>query len=306
MAEINFNYYHGKESEQFSFFRIPKVLYTDPIFKNLSSDAKVLYGILLDRMELSMKNGWVDENNRVYIYFTIENIMEVMGWGNKKSVKVLSELDTEKGIGLIEKQRQGQGKPTKIYVKNFIVDNFSKMSKGNFKKCQKDNSRNVENTSQEMSKGQGNNTNINNTEFSDTNLILSIEEKENSSGFDRSKINKAEMYRDIIYKNIEYDHYKRYGRYSIDDIENIVELMVDVCVQEGGTVPINGNQMPVEVVKSRFLKLRSSHLEYIMDSLDRNPSEVRNIRNYLLTTIYNAVNTMSQYYRSLVNYNENG
>lgn len=79
MGEINFSYYHGKESEQFSFFRIPKVLYIDPIFKNLSSDAKVLYGILLDRMELSMKNNWVDENNRVYIYFTIENIMEVMG-----------------------------------------------------------------------------------------------------------------------------------------------------------------------------------------------------------------------------------
>ncbi|WP_276505156.1 replication initiator protein A [Anaerosalibacter massiliensis] len=116
---------------------MPKVLYTDPIFKNLSSDAKVLYGILLDRMELSIKNSWVDENNRVFIYFTIENIMEIMG-GNKKSVKVLSELDTEKGIGLIEKQRQGQGKPTKIYVKNFIVDNLSEMSKGNFKKCRKD------------------------------------------------------------------------------------------------------------------------------------------------------------------------
>ncbi|NLJ98938.1 MAG: replication initiator A domain-containing protein, partial [Tissierellia bacterium] len=237
----------------------------------------------LDRMELSMKNNWVDGNNRVYIYFTIENIMEVMGWGNKKSVKVLSELDTEKGIGLIEKQRQGQGKPTKIYVKNFIVDNFY-----------------------EMSKGQGNNTNINNTEFSDTNPILSLEEKENRLGFDRSRINKAEMYRDIIYKNIEYDHYKRYGRYSIDDIDNIVELMVDVCVQEGGTVPINGNHMPVEVVKSRFLKLSSGHIEYIMNSLEDNPSEVRNIRNYLLTTIYNAANTMSQYYRSLVNYNENG
>lgn len=304
MGEINFNYYHGKESEQFSFFRIPKVLYTDPIFKDLSSDAKVLYGILLDRMELSMKNNWADENNRVYIYFTIENIMEVMGWGNKKSVKVLSELDTEKGIGLIEKERQGQGKPNKIYVKNFIVDNFSEMSKGNFKKCQKDNSRNVENTYQEMSKGQGNNTNINNTEFSDTNLILSSEEKENRLEIDRSKINKAEMYRNIIYKNIEYQHYKIYGRYSIDDIDNIVELMVDVCVQEGGTVPINGNQMPIEVVKSRFLKLKSGHIEYIMDCLEKNPSEVRNIRNYLLTTIYNSVNTMSQYYRGLVNYDK--
>lgn len=80
MAKISFSYYQGRESEQFSFFRIPKVLYTDPIFKSLTSDAKVLYGILLDRMELSMKNEWIDENNRVYIYFTIESIMEMMGW----------------------------------------------------------------------------------------------------------------------------------------------------------------------------------------------------------------------------------
>ncbi len=87
VAEINFNYYHGKESEQFSFFRIPKVLYTDPIFKNLSSDAKVLYGILLDRMELSMKNGWVDENNKVYIYFTIEILWKSWDGGEQEISK---------------------------------------------------------------------------------------------------------------------------------------------------------------------------------------------------------------------------
>lgn len=304
MAEINFNYYHGKESEQFSFFRIPKVLYTDPIFKDLSSDAKVLYGILLDRMELSMKNSWVDENNRVYIYFTIENIMEIMGWGNKKSVKVLSELDTDKGIGLIEKQRQGQGKPTKIYVKNFIVDSLSGMSKGSFKKCQKDNSRNVENTSLEMSKEQGNYTNIINTEISDTNLILSSEERKDR--LESTTINKVELYRNLIHKNIEYWYFKRYQISQIENIDNIVDLMVDICVQEVGTVPINGNPMPVEVIKSKFLKVNSSHIEYIMDSLDRNPSEVRNIRNYLLTTVYNAPNTISQYYRSQVNYDMSG
>ena len=283
MEEINFNYYHGKESEQFSFFRIPKVLYTDPIFKNLSSDAKVLYGILLDRMELSMKNCWVDEKNRVYIYFTIENIMEVMGWGNKKSVKVLAELDTEKGIGLIEKQRQGQG---------------------NFKKCQKNNSRNVENTSLEMSKEQCNYTNIINTEISDTNLILSSEERKDR--LESTTINKVELYRNLIHKNIEYWYFKRYQISQIENIDNIVDLMIDICVQEVGTVSINSNLMPVEVVKSKFLKLNSSHIEYIVDSLDRNPSEVRNIRNYLLTTIYNAPNTISQYYRSQVNYDMSG
>lgn len=300
MAKISFSYYQGRESEQFSFFRIPKVLYTDPIFKSLTSDAKVLYGILLDRMELSMKNEWIDENNRVYIYFTIETIMEIMGWGNKKSVKVLAELDTDKGIGLIEKKRQGQGKPTKIYVKNFIVDKSSGMSKGDFKKCQKDNSRSVYKKGLEMSKGQANNTNINNTDSSDTNLILSSRE-----GLDEG-LDTSEKYREIIHNNIEYNHFKQYRKFSMENIDNIVELMVDVCVLESGTVAINGNQTPVSLVKNRFLKFTSSHLEYVLDSLDENPSNIRNIRNYLLTTIYNSVNTMDQFYSTLVNYNEHG
>lgn len=159
-----------------------------------------------------------------------------------------------------------------------------------------------------MSKGHCNDTNISNTEFSDTNLILSSEEKQNKDrlGLDGNKRNKAETYKKIIHENIEYQYFKMYEIAEIDNLDNIVDLMVDICVQEGGTVAINGNQMPVEVVKNKFLKLTSSHIKYIIDSLDKNPSEVRNIRNYLLTTIYNAPNTISQYFRSLVNYNENG
>lgn len=116
-SKINFNYYYGRESEQFSFFRVPKVLFTDPSFKNLSSDAKILYGILLDRMELSEKNGWVDENNKKYVYFTIEHIKETLGCGKGKSIKLMSELDTDNGVGLIKKKRQGQGKPNMIYLR---------------------------------------------------------------------------------------------------------------------------------------------------------------------------------------------
>ncbi|WP_222704687.1 DUF6017 domain-containing protein [Anaerosalibacter massiliensis] len=146
---------------------------------------------------------------------------------------------------------------------------------------------------------------MNNTETSDTNQILSSGEKDNRLRLDRNFINKAEAYRNLIYKNIEYKHFKQFESAQIGNIDNIVDLMVDICVQEEGTIPINDNQMPVEVVKSKFLKLTSSHIEYIMDSLDRNPSEVRNIRNYLITAIYNVPNTMSQYYRSLVNHDMN-
>ena len=119
--DIKFNYYYGKEAENFSFFRIPKLLFTDPIFTKLSSDAKVLYGILLDRMNLSMKNNWIDEENKVYIIFTIEEIANIMCCATQKATKILQELDDKKGIGLVEKKRLGLGKPNILYVKNFII-----------------------------------------------------------------------------------------------------------------------------------------------------------------------------------------
>ena len=117
--QLGFDYYYGIEAEQFSFYRVPRMLVKDERFKDLSSDAKLLYGLMLDRMSLSMKNGWLDTENRAYIYYTIEDIMEDLGCCRDKGMKVLAELDSKKGIGLIEKKRQGLGKPDIIYVKNF-------------------------------------------------------------------------------------------------------------------------------------------------------------------------------------------
>ena len=109
-------YFTGGEADQFTFYRIPKQLFTNSYFRDLSTDAKVLYGLMLDRISLSVKNHWVDEQNRVYIYFSVEDTMEYLNCRKNKAVQLLSELDSEKGIGLIEKRRQGQGKPTVIYV----------------------------------------------------------------------------------------------------------------------------------------------------------------------------------------------
>lgn len=116
-----FRYYYGDESEQFSFFKIPKLLITHELFRNLSNDAKILYGLLLDRMSLSQKNKWYDEENRAYIVCSIEEITELLNCSRNKAIKSLQELDTEKGIGLIEKRRMGQGNNTIIYVKNFLL-----------------------------------------------------------------------------------------------------------------------------------------------------------------------------------------
>ena len=118
--KIEFEYYYGIEAEQFSFYRVPRLLIKDERFKGLSSDAKLLYGLMLDRMSLSMKNGWLDEENRAYIIYTIEDIMEDLGCARGTCAKIIKELDAENGIGLIEKKRRGLGKPDIIYVKNFI------------------------------------------------------------------------------------------------------------------------------------------------------------------------------------------
>ncbi len=122
MAEVILSdYFYGDESEQFIFFKIPRQLITDPKFKHISTDAKLLYGMLLDRMSLSSKNDWYDDFGRVYIYYTVDEICGDMTCGRDKAMKLLAELDSSKGIGLIERVKQGQGRPTKIYVKRFTT-----------------------------------------------------------------------------------------------------------------------------------------------------------------------------------------
>lgn len=125
MQGIQFDYFHGMEAEQYSFYRIPKMLFTEECFRSLSCEAKVLYGLMLDRMGLSIRNRWIDEEDRVYIVFTVEEIAGLMDCGIQKAVKLVRELDADKGIGLIEKKRLGLGKPNVIYVKNFMLKDDS-------------------------------------------------------------------------------------------------------------------------------------------------------------------------------------
>ena len=114
---MEFNYYYGNQAEQFTFIRIPKIMLTDKAFADLSIQAKMLYGVLLDRMGLSMKNGWLDEENKVFIIYQISEIQEDLGFSKKKSMDFLSELEK---FGLVEKKRRGLGLSNIIYVKSFL------------------------------------------------------------------------------------------------------------------------------------------------------------------------------------------
>ena len=121
MADIQFDYFTAAETEQYTFYRIPKELFTESYFQTLSCEAKVLYGMMLDRLGLSIRNQWFDSQGRAYIIFTVEDVMGVMGCQSQKAVRLMKELDTADGIGLIEKKRIGLGRPNRIYVKNFMV-----------------------------------------------------------------------------------------------------------------------------------------------------------------------------------------
>lgn len=120
-----FDYFYGEEAGQFAYYRIPRLLVMGSQFKNLSTDAKLLYGLMLDRMTLSQKHGWLDPKGRVFIYYPHNEIQEALNCGHNKSVRLMAELDAGSGIGLIERVRQGRGFPTKIYVKKFFDASFS-------------------------------------------------------------------------------------------------------------------------------------------------------------------------------------
>ena len=287
-----YDYFYGPEGEQFSFIRVPKIFFENEAYRSMSAEAKILYGFLLDRVSVSLKNGWKDDQNRIFIICTIEEIMEKIGCGNKKAIQLLSELEDK--IGLIERKRQGLGKPNLIYVKNFIrtVDNSGQR---HFLKCQNDTSGSVRTTSLEMSESHGSNTNLSNTDMSNTeNLIY--------PGTDSDGMAERRSYEDYFRRSLEYDILLQNNPYEKETLEGILDLLVDTCCSHKAYIRIAGDNKSGEVVRSRFMKLDSSHIQYVLSCLKENTTDVRNIRQYLLAALYNAPTTISAYYQAKVNY----
>lgn len=284
-----FDYFYGKQCEQYAFYRIPKLLITEEEFWNVSAEAKLLYGLLLDRMELSAKNGWFDAQGRVYIIFTIDEIKKSLGCAEKKAVKLLNEL--EKKCGLIERKRQGLGKPNLIYVKNFI----SGFLDGQVLNCQKDNSGVVNNTIQELSKGQGNNTDINNTENSNTNPILSSD----FCGRDSDRMSDYEEYYQYFYDALDMEYLKKDYPYDGNLLEFILQVLTEVMISKRKEIRIASDDKPIELVKSSFMKLDMTHIKFVMDSFESVSSDVRNVKQYLLASLYNAPMTIDAHYSAM-------
>lgn len=307
MKPLELDYFYGNDAEQFTFYRIPKVLFTDQRYKSVSVEAKVLYGLLLDRMSLSIRNDWLDADGRVYIYFTLEEAIEFLGFGKDKLVKLYQELDRDRGIGLIERKKQGQGKPTKIYVKRFTTQSmppeeqapptppapsmvgieYSERRTTIFSTPGSRKSR-----GDDPEKAECNQTNPSQTDFIHTDPSIYPPAVPLDAMMDRYER------REEVREQIDYATLKRNHPY--DDVESLLELLVDVLSSTGPTIRIGGEALPTATVQERFRQLDSSHMEYILDCLKSTTTKIHNIRAYLLTALYNAPVTIGPYYSAAV------
>ena len=303
---MTYDYYYDKQSETYSFFSIPRLLITDPHFKRLSIEAKLLYGLLLDRMKLSAKNGWYDDFGRVYIYYTVKEIQEDLCCGHEKAGHLLQELDNERGIGLIERVKRGQGKPTIIYVKQFIdnedtSDDFSPPRTGgvgvratDVKVSDFRMSRNLKTGGADIRKAAGsynniNQNNMNNTysSYTDPSIVLSqaqncgdvVPTEDVMDGYDMTEEIKEQLDFDLLITD---------DRLARDRVEGVVAIINDVLTSPEPYIRVNGHDRCTSVVKAQYRKLTRDHIVYVFDSLKKTTTEIMDYWNYMQTALYRA------------------
>ena len=358
---LKFDYYYGVQSEQFSFYRIPRLLIKDQHFKGLSSDAKLLYGLMLDRMALSMKNHWLDNENRAYIIYSIDNVMEDLNCSKPTCVKIMKELST---FGLIERERKGLGKPDIIYVKNFViqeenksveteagleeqkcgsVENESSNNDGEIGEDQEyfaegqffpedpylsdpqENSMTAESKENELpevkklnfcnsknltSGGKEhlplevknlapnyNNNNYNNQSYNYINQSNLSSQADQACKDEIDTIGNTDAYIQQIKKNLDYDFYMTNDVVYMDKdlLKELFVIICDVVCTKSETIKISGYVYSCDYVRSKFLRLTSNHVMYVMDCIKNTTTKIANIKAYLLVALLNAPSTIDHY-----------
>lgn len=377
---LKFDYYYGVQSEQFSFYRIPRLLIKDQHFKGLSSDAKLLYGLMLDRMALSMKNHWLDNENRAYIIYSISNVMEDINCSKPTCVKIMKELDS---FGLIERKRKGLGKPDIIYVKNFAVledsqeqdeessdaadtfeENKSVMSNENITSEGKQDElpevkdfnfnneayglemveteeifKEKEQISPNVGVNSGiskkselpevkdfnfwnektltsggkeslplevknlapnyNNNNYNNQSYNYINQSNLSSQADQACKDEIDTIGNTDAYIQQIKKNLDYDFYMTNDVVYMDKdlLKELFVIICDVVCTKSETIKISGYVYSCDYVRSKFLRLTSNHVMYVMDCIKNTTTKIANIKAYLLVALFNAPSTIDHYYQ---------
>ena len=288
------DYFYGGQADLFSFYRLPKALFVDPRFRGISAEAKILYGLLLDRMGLSTKNGWLDDAGRVYIIFTMEEIMASLYCADNKATKLMKELE---GCGLIERKRRGLGKPNLIYVKNFASD----PSEPRDQNRENNDSRAVKTATPEPLKSRGNKNNQNNTDLSETDPFFSGAD----AGTETEGKDDRALYQDYFSDQINLDSVIASNPDDEDMLREMQELLVDTACSHRKMIRIAGDDKPTEVVRGQLMKLNSDHIRFVLSCMKENTTQVRNMRQYLLASLYNAPMTMHSSYAARVQHDLN-
>ena len=282
------NYFYGPQAEQFAFYRIPKALFTHPAYRSISTDAKVLYGLLLDRMSLSARNDWLDDAGRVYIIFTVEEVMDALCCADNKATRLLRELE---GVGLIERKRRGLGKPSFVYVKNFVD-----VPEQRLQNRENHDSVAAQTATLEAPKSRCNKTDKNYTDPSKTDPFLS----DVAAGTETEGKDNRTLYQEYFARQLGFEALIAGHPDDEDMLREMLELLVDTVCSKRRFIRIAGDDKPAEVVKAQLMKLNGDYLRFVLMCLKENTTQVRNMRQYLLATLYNAPMTMHSSYAARV------
>ena len=264
------------------FYQLPKFLFKTDKYKKMSVEAKTLYALIIDRVKLSCKNNWLDEEENIYIIFTNEEVRRELNCCLTTAIKIMKEL---KSYGLISAKRQGLGKPNLIYPQKVeeILDLGNSKIKNNVV----------------------NNSDINNSVVNDS-IINNNQEiiKNNNSSNNEHKVTaeqEIKYYEKILKENIDYEKVVEYKIVEKDRLDEILEIMLEIVTNKKDTIKISkGNEVSTAIFKSRILKMGLSEIEYILNCIDKTTHKIINMKNYLLSTLYNAKTTMDSYYSNWV------
>lgn len=334
-----FDYFYENQSEQYLFLQLPLMLIKDDQFKRVTDSSKILYSLLLNRTSLSTKNGWRDEQGRVYIIFTIEEIMEDLNCAKEKATKSMKEL---KDIGLIETVRRGLGLPNLIYVKNFatslkyhpknpqtpaIPQKFDNRTSGSSETEIQD-GREIE--TQEVRKSNPSNiyhNNINSIDIESSqgqrqtttpeekpdmtstmtpdvsNKNIFFENKRTPTQVGDPKYNMGDYatYEQLIKDNVDYSHYAAHDKSKLEMFDSLIQIILDVILtSDPPTVKIGKETKSRDIVRSVYLKINSQHIEHIIEQYEAQHHKITHKTAYLRTMLYTVGQEIDAHYTNLV------
>ena len=308
-------YYFNKNNKNtnHNFIKFPNELMSNSLYKGISCEAKLLYALMLDRTSISLDNGWKDEKDRVYIFFSIQSIMEYFGCSKPKAIKTLKELEE---VDLVYKKKQGQGKNDIIYVKK-LAGSKLKVEEAKDAQEQQEEQKEVEPKQQRKkkvvffysSRSKKFTCRSKEKELQEVKNIASNKTKynHNNSMYDRSIYqdmrkmdkDKIEVYENELKKNIEFD--LLVNDFGQDTVQPLVNIMLDALMtKKKEFAGIN-----TELFRNRIWKLRMNHIQYAIWGLRNTKAKINNIYAYVAKTLYQATTTESYYFTTLLNYNKN-